>query len=245
MAKATADLALNCIFARGLEREQLDRAGYRPTAEDFELAKTALAWAREKFGAIPAEARSEFEHNMVVALKGDTVGRKASGFAAYAVAAYLKEQDRLFKEKLEAQLGATSTYIGVEKEEVSLKLTVLEDVKPQDTDFGTSYKVKFIDDKGNRLVWWASRPPQVTDDATGETRDAVKGDVLNVVGKVKAHKEFRGIKETTLTRCSVLTMVELIALEEKRMKKADAARRKAERAEKKALKEAADALKNA
>ena len=86
----------------------------------------------------------------------------------------------------------TNEYVG----EVGCKL---EDVKVDsfklvsmfDNTYGTTYLYSFIDTEGHTYIWYASKfianPEKVT----------------AISGRVKDHSEYRGIKQTVLTRCKV------------------------------------------
>lgn len=88
-----------------------------------------------------------------------------------------------------------SDYVGTEGEKVELVLKLVK-VGGYDCSFGgreTFVSVyTFEDDHHNKLVW--------------KTQKGIDGDVCDffkVKGTIKAHEEYRGEKQTTLTRCKV------------------------------------------
>ncbi len=58
--------------------------------------------------------------------------------------------------------------------------------------FGQTYLYRFVTPGGNVAVWRSGTDAKVT-----------RGDDLVVVGTVKQHGEYRGTKQTVLTRCSL------------------------------------------
>lgn len=60
-----------------------------------------------------------------------------------------------------------------------------------ETEFGTKYLYRFTTENGYVFTWKTCK-------AVGN------GKKLKVVGTVKAYTEFRGMKQTELTRCKVL-----------------------------------------
>ena len=203
MVQSTADLASSVLFSKDHHREAWARNGYTPTAEDFELAAKALEWARGYYGSIPVEQRSPFEHNMFVATKGETVTGKTMGFVAYAVQGYLKVQEMEFQTKLEAQ--RPSQHVGVEGLKVVVKATVLS-ASQKASDFGPGevYTYKFQTTDGDRMTWFASNPIILGETEDGSYIKADRGDVVCFVGTVKKHGEWKGVKDTVVTRCQII-----------------------------------------
>lgn len=58
-----------------------------------------------------------------------------------------------------------------------------------------SNMVVLHDTNGNELIWFGS---------TAEAYKLKQGNVVTIKGKVKAHKEYNGKKQTVLTRCKIL-----------------------------------------
>lgn len=59
-----------------------------------------------------------------------------------------------------------------------------------ETDFGTTRIYKIVDKDGNIFTW-----------KTGNTIDE---DAEIIVGTVKAHNEYKGVKQTEITRCKIV-----------------------------------------
>jgi hypothetical protein len=211
MKTATADLAMTVMFSRYESRREWQAAGFFPTDDDTQLAVKALEWARETFGSKPAEERNDFEHNMHVASKGDVMNLKNSGLAAYIVAGYLKEQERLVRAKAFRGRDLTaSRHFGDVGEKVLFKAVVI-DVKHIDSQYGTTTLVKLLTEDGNVATWFASNAPESVENAM----NAEEPPVFNIVGTIKDHGVFKDVQQTQLTRCKVVDDADL----EKEVKK--------------------------
>ena len=62
-----------------------------------------------------------------------------------------------------------------------------------ETMYGYTYMYKFTDNNGNIFTW-----------KTGTWIDTESVSSVNLKATIKAHSEYRGIKQTELTRCKIL-----------------------------------------
>lgn len=84
---------------------------------------------------------------------------------------------------------AESGHVGAVKERIEFS-GVVEFETEREGYYGTTHVIKFRDDSGNVLTWFASG-----------LQDVARGDMVRVVGTVKKHDEYRGVRQTVLTRC--------------------------------------------
>lgn len=113
--------------------------------------------------------------------------RKAS-LACY-MGQFLRQIDRKARE---AAMNATRVYVGtVGVREVFENLTCVR-CSNVDTDFGVLYINAFNDANGNVLVW-----------KTG-SMDFKEGETVTLQATVKDHTDYKGTKQTILSRCKVL-----------------------------------------
>lgn len=155
-----------------------------PEPQDYEMAKTALARMEAELEAEGKEL-SDYEHNLLVVIRSGMVSYKTAGIAASLIPAYT----RVLGEEIRRQRAAKSEHVGtVGKREMFLDLA-LERVIDVDTQFGTLHIHKFVDKSGNSLVW-----------KTNSTR-LDEGKSYNVKGTVKEHGDYKGWKQTELSRC--------------------------------------------
>lgn len=164
------------MISRGLTAADL------PTEADFEAATSKL----EELSVILDRMESEGSTNdytqalRILSVAG-TVNRKAMGIAVSAVSFVAREV---------APKAATtvSNYVGSVGEKITVKASLVSANK-----LGTgSTLLTFTTSDGNVLKYFANGPVSV-----------VEGSVYEVAGKVKAHQEFRGRKETMLNYAKV------------------------------------------
>jgi len=155
----------------------------RVTDEDKELAKKAAEWA-ENLSDEEVEP-SDYLYNIRAIARSGMVGYRTIGFAASIVNAY----NRANKPKPEIK---ESNHIGtIKKREVfALKAKVVSGFTSR---YGYTNKYVFEDKEGNVVVWLSSVNQPIKE-----------GEQYSIKGTVKAHTEFRGVKQTELSRCEVM-----------------------------------------
>ena len=118
----------------------------------------------------------------------------------------LKQMKKEEERKLN-RMDSVSEYQGTVKERLrNLKLTVTMTTtfETKGGSFFMGDKVwfySFKDDQGNVFTWTASSPAGV--DGGDYFRPLNTGDTCRLTGTVKNHKEYKGEKQTVLTRCKV------------------------------------------
>lgn len=176
---------------------------------DQENAVRVKAWVR----ALPRDVASAYLHNLRVACAADGVSQRELGLVASAVATWHREMER----ELERQRAAASTgWLGEVGDKVGragskadlragrvllpVQMGEVRVVKPVDGLYGVKTLVKVVTDMGATLVWWASTDVELR-----------AGMRVRVAGTIKALAEFRGVKETVLTRATIEEVVPLAA----------------------------------
>lgn len=181
--QATADLAwdLSTGSDEGWKR-WVDECGLLATDEDRELAALALGWARSHHPF----ADDEYLCNLGIATRYETVKGVTAGLVASAIAAYQRENEN----EDEVRAASKLTYVGTV--DTRVKFTDLACVVLKTTEgwYGPKTFCRFEDLDGNVLIWWATGRPDWLE---------VDG-VYDIVGRVKAHDEYRGIPQTVVTR---------------------------------------------
>lgn len=173
------------------------------TDADVQFAVDALAWARG-LGADGAPL-GDFERNLRAAALGTAVDKNA-GLLAYVPSAYQRwlagadERARREAAKQEAaRARAASRHQGTVGEKHSTRLTVTG-VATHTAYVGyqevTKATISAVDGEGNQFVVHTTA-------GTEFERYAETGAVLDVVGKVVRHGEFRGAQQTQLERVKV------------------------------------------
>lgn len=98
----------------------------------------------------------------------------------------------LQRQRERAATREASQHVGAVGERLDLTASVEAVIDLGKGQWGRTTLVKFIDDAGNVLVWFASGHAPVE-----------KGERVALRGTVKAHNERDGVKQTQLTRCKV------------------------------------------
>ena len=154
-------------------------------AESAEAVKTvqdAVAWLKDQ------EDNSNYMHNLKVAVSLECIASKHFGILASLFPTFDRELERQDRIRRETEAGKSSEWVGEIGKRITVKYSSAKTVTSWDTMFGTTYIWKIVGEDGNIYTWkTGNHMPEV-----GE-----------VVGTVKEHTEFRGVKQTELTRCRV------------------------------------------
>lgn len=197
----------------GSQRHMNDlREKYSITDADRELAKAARAFIIARYSKpVPAdcldsdddfkdfimdlnsarEGVSEFEHNMFVVAKGQSVELRTTGIAAYIVQHYRKENGLLPERKAKKP----SHHIGTVKNRLR-DLTVHVDgiAHIPDTGFGSLDIVRMSTPEGNVVIW-----------KTGSGHDLLEGYDYTIDATVTRHNDYKGTPQTQVNRVTVKT----------------------------------------
>ncbi len=155
----------------------------RPSADDFQTADDALAYA----AAIGDDA-SKYTRSVrdACAKSGDVEFRSSNLIGAILEIAVRGQSDTEFQE-----LGAGSVHVN---KPAGSEITYprVNVVQMRTIPMGRFERniVKFLTPDGDILTWWASTMPNVR---IGET--------VRFSGRVKGPSEYQGVKETLVTRC--------------------------------------------
>lgn len=131
--------------------------------------------------------KSDYLYNIRTIARSGLVGRRTMGYAASIMSGYDRYMGELTKPKNPSQ------HVGTLKKREIFSL-ILDRHTAFDTMYGTSHRYSFHDDNGNVITWKASAPAKM-----------VEGKRYGIKGTVKAHSEWKGVNQTEITRCEVLT----------------------------------------
>ncbi len=115
------------------------------------------------------------------------------GYIAYAPLAYeryMKKQAE--KQQREASMDAervASRYIGEIGQRMEIEVSDISLLTSWESEWGWTYLYKIVDTLGNVMIWYASR--------------AIEG-AKKIKATIKSHSERDGVKQTVITRCSVM-----------------------------------------
>ena len=157
-----------------------------PTDEDKAQAEAVRAYVLTL-----DPAQSTYNQNLVALVKSDVLLHNHRGLVASAFSGYLREQRTLAEAKARAQ-RPPSEYVGtIGQTGLVLEAEVIF-TKQIEGNYGTSTLISFVTDKGEVCKWFASG-----------AWDLEKGERITIRGSVKDHQEYRGEKQTVLTRCKI------------------------------------------
>lgn len=161
--------------------------------EDYnrELAEKVFEWGKP---LKDRENLNDYLYSLSVIFENECFEIKAAGFVVSSIHAYKNEMN-LYETKKE------SNYVGEVKKRYEFELNI-DKLLPFQSDFGVVFMHCMSDNDGNQFVWFGSKVL-----INGDGVHADTGDVVKIKGTVKCHKEYKGIKQTQLTRCSLLEIV--------------------------------------
>lgn len=93
--------------------------------------------------------------------------------------------------------NAASVHVGAVKDRLRGLLVTVEHMQNIESHFGTCTLYKLRDASGNLFSWFAS---------SRNVETVRPGDTVSLTGTIKAHVEYKGTKETQLTRCSLVKL---------------------------------------
>lgn len=132
------------------------------------------------------DGNSEYAQNMRSLMMADTLAPRSLGMVVSAYGCW----QRMNQERLERETRPVSQHIGAVKSKVTVKGEVAM-VRGIEGQYGVT-TLLVLNCDGNVVKWFAS----------GE-HDFQKGATMTLTGTVKDHGEYKGVKETVLTRCKV------------------------------------------
>lgn len=168
---------------RQMEKVGFDADSERATAE----AKAAIAWIMEQDAS-----RSAWTHNLQTLVQLGKIKTGHYGIMASLIPAWNKSVAREAERKAKAEKTANSKHVGEVGERLTVAVASTEVVTSWETDWGLVTLIRFISTDGNVFMWKCSGCIHVELE-----------DIKTIKGTVKSHDEFRGVKQTFLTRCKV------------------------------------------
>jgi hypothetical protein len=182
---STADYAwnLSCPIGRS-DREAREALLPSITNNDRAKAKTIIAFIPTLWEGKTDRQLSDFLHNVKTATSTGMVSAKTAGVIAAAYLMYEKDVTQKIS-------TGTSEYQGTVKDRIRISATCYNAFLSEGM-YGITQICKLKDSKGNVFSWFN----------TGRKR-LETGTKYNLTGTVKKHQEYRGTRETVLTRCRI------------------------------------------
>lgn len=163
---------------------EMEEANFKyDTVEVKEVVEKALAWITEQ------SEDNNYIHNVKVLASQQYIIYKDMGFIASLISTYNKAMQIETKKREQEKANSDSTFIGNVGDRITVEVKSIECVASWDTQFGITFVYKMVDENGNVYTW--------------KTGKSIANKKSTIIGTVKEHKEFRGTKQTELTRCKV------------------------------------------
>ena len=141
---------------------------------------------------------NSYMHNLKTLVADEYITFKNFGYMVSLVPTYNKHIQKVTEaaeraKKYEAE-AKKSEFVGKEGDRITINnIKTCECVYSWETMYGLTLRYKIVDTEGHVFMW---------DSSTG-IRDDEGLEVVSIVGTVKKHDEWNGIKQTWLTRCRV------------------------------------------
>lgn len=180
------------------ERKETTTSGEKlydiPTTEDAEIAEKAMDWMK----SVDSNG-NEFLYNMTIIAndKDGLAEPRDVGILAAGVHSYVKSVARE-KAKAEANKDALNEYVGHPGDKVEGEVKVVFHTSFLGS-FGTTHMFTLLDKKGRNYTWFGSGSAIQTLSDLNKT-----GDYIAIKATIKKHQEYKGRKQTILTRLKIV-----------------------------------------
>lgn len=206
-------IAYNCIVSYGYVKSNNDYYNNKITTHErisiaysditneyvdqTEVDPDLINKIKQAFYDFAKSNSSDFTHNVCTALQQTCVKFKYTKLLHFVPTFYLnKIKWEARKQEAEAKKQAfmatlNNEYAGSVGDKITTE-TTLTGYSTFDGQYGVMYVYNFKDVQGHVLVWFTSKALYVDE-----------GDTITITGTIKKLSEYKGIKQTILTRCKV------------------------------------------
>ena len=176
---------LRLDLLRPFKMTPAQRKEAEPTDADWKLATDAIEYYRGR----DFQRMNDYERNLSVLADCPAIDIKRLPLAASMIVAYQRVLERAIEnERLAKEAGGYAGEIGTKVKGVKVKI---KSVRAFEGMYGTTTLYTMLDGANRVYVWYSSR--SFDDVKTGTTQ--------TVSGTIKAHKPYKGVPQTVITRC--------------------------------------------
>lgn len=140
-------------------------------------------------------SNNDYINNLITLVNNRYFHLKNWGYVVSIVNFYKREMAKI-KEK-ELNKNNNSNFVGNIKGKIETELIYLNCFS-YETQWGTSHIFKFADDKSNIYIWSTNKGLNYSNGFSVN-----EGDKIRIKGTIKEHKEYKGEKQTYITRCKI------------------------------------------
>ena len=178
---SSAKKLTDCIF----NRKSINDLGIKP-ATDEEI-KAVDTYADSIY-----DGESGYMRNAKLAWLNNMTSARDFALICSFVSVYFRKMQQLAKEKVARE---TTNYVGNIGDKITVDVANYRCLYNKYTRISNynsaiSYIYEIIGKDGNTYIWSSS--------------NKLEGDIKQVIGTIKDHKEYKGVKQTVLTRCKVI-----------------------------------------
>lgn len=169
-------------------KAQMESVNFNVTDDDIKVAREIIDYING------VEENNNYLHNLKVLCAGDMVSRGNMNLLCSAIVCWDKELERRERKAKRDAENATlmqSEYLGNVGDRMTFEIEEWKALTSWETQWGITVLYRFIDVNGNVIIWKSSKH---LDD---------EKEIAKLIGTVKEHKDFDGIKQTVVTRCKV------------------------------------------
>lgn len=168
---------------KSLEREMENVSFKVDTEENGKKVNEIIAWVLEQ------EENNDWIHNLKILCQGK-VTFSNFGILASLIPCYNRAMEKKARIEREKESCKDSQHIGNIKDRITIEIQDSKIVTSWETEYGMTVIHKIVDVDGNVYTWKISK--------------AIDEKAKKIIGTVKAHNEYNGIKQTELTRCKIV-----------------------------------------
>ncbi len=187
---STRDVAMDNMFPPRFSQFAAKKVYWKPSTEAIALAQRALEQVRTDLEEKPEQDRSEFDHNLLVVAKQVAIANRDAGIAAYIVQAHLKHIEAVVIREKSIRAG----HFGELKKRYRKQKLTVTGANSFPSQFGETWYVRYVSEEGHILVW-----------KTGNPIHTMAGEFGYYDFTVTDHTEYKGTKNTSISRCKLIT----------------------------------------
>lgn len=201
-------IAYNCIIKYGYVKNNIVTEmtttehileAYRAENNDYvdsdNVDADLIDKIKQAFYDFAKDRPSDFTHNVCTVLQQTCVKRIYANYMYFIPTFYVNKVkwDARRARAEQAKKELNNEYAGAVGDKITTEAT-LTGYSTFDGYYGLMYVYNFKDVQGRMLVWFTSKALTAVND----------GDTITIKGTVKKLSEYKGIKQTVLTRCKVM-----------------------------------------
>lgn len=163
-------------------RAEYEACGFNPDSpEAADMVKKAIAWLDTQ------GEDNNYMHNLKTACALEYDSGRNLGIVVSLFPTWNRDLERQEQRRREQEAGAASEWVGEVGKRVSLEIAEVKVITSWETMYGVTSVYKIVGKDGNVYTW--------------KTGNYIPDEATKITGTVKEHKEYRGVKQTELTRC--------------------------------------------